>query len=181
MVKTAEVSATDVSVAQMETNVARFSEQQSSSEAFLDTRIPGHEREIFSIIGNGVQEDASMSPPIPAQDFHLAMIRAEPGKGAALHSHLTQEVFVPLSGRWSIFWGPDGEKEIILEAHDVVSVPTGIMRGFRNAGTETAMMLAVVGGNDPGRVGWPDSLRAMAKDAGLVIDEDGNLKSLDSA
>lgn len=178
MVNTAEISDIDYSVAEMEANVARFNELKSSSQAFLDTRIPGYEREIFSIIGNGVQEDPNMNPPIDPQDFHLAMIRAEPGKGAALHSHLTQEVFVALSGRWAIFWGPEGEKEVILEPQDVISVPIHIMRGFRNVGEETAMMLAVVGGKDPGRVGWPDSLKAMAKDAGLTIDDEGNLVEL---
>ncbi len=119
-----------------------------------------------------------MRPPLAAEDFHLAMIRAEPGKGAALHSHLTQEVFVPLSGRWSIFWGPEGDREVFLEPYDVISVPKHVMRGFRNAGDDTAMMLAVVGGHDPGRVGWPDSLKNMALNAGLTIDEDGNLVEL---
>ncbi len=180
MVTTAEVSNIDVSAEDMERCVARFKDLKSSHTAFVDTRIPGHEREIFSIIGNGVQEDASMRPPIEAQDFHLAMIRAEPGKGAALHSHLTQEVFVPLSGRWAIFWGPEGDKEVVLEPFDTISVPLHIMRGFRNVGEETAMMLAVVGGNDPGRVGWPDSLREAARRSGLVIDEGGNLREVDA-
>lgn len=180
MVKVAAVSELDYSVAEMERHVARFKDQKSSSKAFIDTRIPGHEREIFGIIGGGVQEDPEMQPPLAAEDFHLAMIRAEPGKGAALHSHLTQEVFVPLTGRWSIFWGPEGDKEVILEPYDVVSVPKHVMRGFRNAGDETAMMLAVVGGHDPGRVGWPESLKEMAKGAGLIIDEDGNLREVET-
>lgn len=181
MVQYAEITDLDFSVEEMEANVARFKDQKSSDQAFLDTRIPGHEREIFSIIGNGVQEDASMRPQIAPQDFHLAMIRAEPGKGAALHSHLTQEVFMPLSGRWAIYWGPRGEKEVILEPYDVISVPVHVMRGFRNAGNETAMMLAVVGGNDPGRVGWPESMKDAARAAGLVLDAEGNLRDLASA
>jgi len=37
------------------------------------------------------------------------------------------------------------------------------------------MMLAVVGGNDPGRVGWPASMKAMAEAAGLTLDAEGNL------
>jgi len=175
MVEVAEVSNIDFSVSEMESNVARFKNQKSSSKAFIDTRIPGHERDIFSIIGGGVVEDPEMNPPIPAQDFHLAMIRSDPGKGAALHAHLTQEVFMPLNGRWSIFWGPEGDKEVILEQYDVISMPIHVMRGFRNVGGETAMMLAVVGGNDPGRVGWPESMKAMAAAAGLVLDEEGNL------
>ncbi|MEQ8235031.1 MAG: cupin domain-containing protein [Gammaproteobacteria bacterium] len=178
MVQTATVSDIDYTVEEMEGFVARFKDQKSSHKAFLDTRIPGHEREIFSIIGNGVQEDADMRPPIGPQDFHLAMIRAEPGKGAALHSHLTQEVFVPLSGRWAIFWGPEGEREVVLEPYDVISVPVHVMRGFRNVGDTTAMMLAVVGGHDPGRVGWPDSLKDLARASGLVIDDDGNLREV---
>jgi mannose-6-phosphate isomerase-like protein (cupin superfamily) len=181
MVTVAPVSDIDYTVAEMEQHVARFSRQKSSAKAFIDTRIPGHEREIFSIIGSGVQEDPDLNPPIPAQDFHLAMIRAEPGKGAALHAHLTQEVFMPLTGRWSIFWGPNGDKEVILEPYDVISVPIHVMRGFRNAGDETAMMLAVVGGHDPGRVGWPDSMKEMARAAGLVLDGDGNLRELTPA
>ena len=175
MTQTAAVSDIDYTLAEMEGHIARFKNQKSSDHAFIDTRIPGHEREIFSLIGNGVQEDASLRPQIPAQDFHLAMIRAEPGKGAALHSHLTQEVFMPLSGRWAIFWGPEGAQEVILEPYDVISLPVLVMRGFRNAGTQTAMMLAVVGGHDPGRVGWPASMQASARAAGLTLDEAGNL------
>lgn len=181
MVKVATTSDIDFSVDEMESHVARFKEQKSSATAFIDTRIPGFERDIFSIIGGGVMEDPTMNPPLPAQDFHLAMIRAEPGKGAALHAHLTEEVFMPLGGRWSIFWGPNGDKEVILETHDVISVPVHVMRGFRNVGTETAMMLAVVGGNDPGRVGWPESMKQMAADAGLVLDADGNLSAVGDA
>jgi mannose-6-phosphate isomerase-like protein (cupin superfamily) len=181
MVQVAEVSTIDFTVEEMERHVARFADQKSSAKAFIDTRIPGHERDIFSIIGGGVMEDPAMNPPIPAQEFHLAMIRAEPGKGAALHAHLTQEVFMPLSGRWAIFWGPEGAREVILETHDVISMPIHVMRGFRNVGNETAMMLAVVGGHDPGRVGWPESMKEMAANAGLVLDDDGNLVEVSTA
>jgi mannose-6-phosphate isomerase-like protein (cupin superfamily) len=178
MVQRAEITDLDFSIADMERNIARFKDQKSSDKAFIDTRIPGHEREIFSIIGNGVQEDASMRPQIPPQDFHMSMIRAEPGKGAALHSHLTQEVFMPLTGQWAIYWGPTGDKEVILEPYDVISVPVHVMRGFRNAGNESALLLAVVGGHDPGRVGWPESMKIAAGAAGLVLDDQGNLRDV---
>jgi len=175
MANVAEVTTIDFTVEEMEKQVARFKDQKSSHKAFIDTRIPGHEREIFSIIGGGVMEDPEMNPPMRAQEFHLAMIRSEPGKGAALHSHLTEEVFMPLSGRWAIYWGPNGDKEVILEQHDVISVPLNVMRGFRNIGDESAMMLAVVGGKDPGRVGWPESMKEAAASAGLVLDDDNNI------
>lgn len=178
MVKVAPVTDFDIPVAEMMKHVARFKEQKSTAKSFIDTRIPGHERDIFSIIGAGTLEDPDLAPPIPAQDFHLAIIKAEPGKGAALHSHLTQEVFMPLSGRWKVFWGPEGRNELILEPYDVISVPTHVMRGFANAGEATALLLAVVGGRDPGKVGWPDTMKALARAAGFELTEDGTFREI---
>lgn len=181
MVRVAAVTDLDFSVGEMEQNVARFKAQKSTAKAFIDTRIPGHEREIYSIIGGGVLEDPDLQPGIPAQEFHLAIIKAEAGKGAALHSHLTQEVFMPLSGRWSVCWGPTGDKAVILEPYDVISVPIHVMRGFRNVGAETALLLAIVGGHDPGKVGWPEKMKAMARAAGIELMDDGNFREINPA
>jgi mannose-6-phosphate isomerase-like protein (cupin superfamily) len=181
MVQVAQVSDIDMSVEEMSAHVARFRQLTSTSKSFIDTRIPGHERDIYTIIGGSTLEDPDVRPCIPAQDFHLSVIRADPGKGAALHSHLTQEVFMPLTGRWAIYWGPKGERELVLEPYDVISVPVGIMRGFRNAGDENALLLAIVGGHDPGKVGWPESMKAMARAAGLELTEDGNFKETATA
>jgi mannose-6-phosphate isomerase-like protein (cupin superfamily) len=178
MVRVAPVTDIDFSVGEMLTHVARFKEQKSTAKSFIDTRVAGHEREIYGIIGASTMEDPDLHPAIPAQEFHLSIIKADPGKGAALHSHLTQEVFMPLTGRWAIYWGPEGGKEIVLETFDVISVPTHVMRGFRNAGTEPALLLAVVGGHDPGKVGWPETMKAMARAAGLELTEDGAFREI---
>ena len=87
----APVTDLDYTVEEMSRHVARFKGLKSTAKAFIDTRIPGHERDIFNIIGANVIEDPDVKPALPAQDFHLAIVRCEPGKGAALHSHLTQE------------------------------------------------------------------------------------------
>jgi mannose-6-phosphate isomerase-like protein (cupin superfamily) len=178
MVKVAPVTDMDVSMDEMMKHVARFKEQTSTARSFIDTRIPGHEREIFSIIGQSTMEDPDLRPTIPAQDFHLSIIKADPGKGAALHSHLTQEVFMPLIGRWGIYWGPTGDKEVILDPCDVISVPVHVMRGFRNAGDETGLLLAIVGGHDPGKVGWPETMKRLARAAGLELTEDGTFREI---
>ena len=70
----------------------------------------------------------------------------QPGKGAALHSHETCEVFIPLTGKWFIYWGSDGEREAILDPFDGISVPTEILRGFKNVGEEYAILMAVIQG-----------------------------------
>jgi mannose-6-phosphate isomerase-like protein (cupin superfamily) len=178
MARVAPLTDIDFTVDEMMKHVARFKEQKSTSKSFIDTRIPGHERDIFSIIGAGVLEDPELKPSIPAEDFHLSVVKAEPGKGASLHSHLTQEVFMPLSGRWAIFWGPQGGREVILEQYDVISVPTHVMRGFRNAGEQTALLLAVVGGHDPGKVGWPEEMKEKARATGFELTEDGTFREI---
>ncbi|MDP6080651.1 MAG: hypothetical protein QF435_11300, partial [Arenicellales bacterium] len=62
--------------------VARFKDMKSSSEAFVDTRIPEYEREIYNIIGRGVTEDAGLEAMISDnRDFNLTMMKADPGKG----------------------------------------------------------------------------------------------------
>ncbi len=156
--------------------VARFEELRSSSHAFVDTLIPGHEREIYNVIGRGVTEDVTLTPAITdAEGFNMTLVKASPGKGAALHFHPTVEVFMPLTGRWAVYWGDNGEEEAILERWDVISVPPGLMRGFRNVGTEDGYLLAILGGTDAGRVTWAQSVLERAKETGLALDEHGNL------
>ena len=95
-----------ISMEEMLSRTARFKELKASKEAFIDTRIPGHEREIFNVIGEGVTEDSILEVAITAVDgFNVTYIGADPGKGAALHSHQTVEVFYAMTGRWALYWG----------------------------------------------------------------------------
>ncbi len=161
---------------EMTGRVARFNELQPIPRGYLDTVIPGHKRTVFNLIGVGVTEDPTYQPAIAkAEDFNITYVTAEPGNGAALHSHTTVEVFIPISGRWLIFWGDDGEQSVELTHLDCASVPAGLMRGFRNVGDEKAWMIAIQGGTDSGRVSWPDKVIAQARAHGLQHDGDGNL------
>ena len=161
---------------EMAKRVARFKELQPSRKAFVDSLIPGHEREIFNVIGRGVTEDTTLRPAITdARDFNLTLVRAEPGKGAALHAHPTVEVFMALSGRWTVYWGDAGEHELVLEQWDTISVPPGVMRGFRNAGTESGYLMAILGGTDAGHVSWSPAVLERANTTGLALDDAGNL------
>jgi mannose-6-phosphate isomerase-like protein (cupin superfamily) len=160
----------------LEGRVWRFGETEPSPALFVDTALPGGARRIWSIIGQNVGEDRSVQPPIPPEDFHLAIVEAEPGNGSHLHTHTTAEVFVALTGRWALPYAEsaDGEvREVVLEPWDVCSVPAGLWRGFRNAGDARAHLLVVVGGTDAGRLTWaPDVLEASAR-AGRALDAEG--------
>ena len=136
--------------AQVEGRVMRFKDLRPNWFAFEEAKIPGNERALFRYIGTGASDSPAFRAPLPeGENFSFAIVVAAPGKGAPLHAHTTEEVFVALTGRWGIFWGNEGEHEVILEQWDAVSVPAPCMRGFRNAGTEDAYLLAIVGGGAP--------------------------------
>jgi mannose-6-phosphate isomerase-like protein (cupin superfamily) len=164
-------------------HVAREAEMQGSDLAFLDQRLPDHAREIVNVIGMGVvenPEDEGLVPKIPASahGFSVGYIRAKRGRGAALHAHATEEVFIPVHGQWEVYWlEGDTERSVELGVGDTVNVPIGIFRGFRCAcDDENALMLAIVGGPDPGKPIWHPSVIAAARDTGLEVDDDGNLR-----
>jgi hypothetical protein len=49
------------------------------------------------------------------------------------------------------------------------------MRGFRNAGKETGVLIAMLGGTDAGRVTWHPKVLEAAKKTPLRLDEHGNV------
>ena len=57
------------------------------------------------------------------------------------------------NGGGSVYWGDEGENEVILDTFDCVSVPVGVLRGFRNVGERHACLMAILGGTDAGKVG----------------------------
>jgi mannose-6-phosphate isomerase-like protein (cupin superfamily) len=158
----APITDANPSVAEMEAHVARFATLQPTSD-YADAAIPGCERTTWRVLGT--PPDA----PLPAEEFHLNIVRCAPGQAAPLHSHLTQEVFIPLSGTWEVFWGPEGERSLRLQAWDTVSIPPGLSRGFRNVGATEAYLIGIAGGRDPGRIDWPASVRAVAQAAGVEL------------
>jgi mannose-6-phosphate isomerase-like protein (cupin superfamily) len=162
-----------------EPQVARFEEAPGHSDQYLDTSLPEYARTVYNVIGTNVGADPESDSVIDPDDFNLAIVEASPGKGAALHDHETVEVFVPLSGQWEIYYGDEGEESVTLDRWDTVQVPPGVFRGFRNAGDEDAYLLALTGGDDPGRVTWQESIVEQAGERGVSRNEAGDLVRTD--
>lgn len=175
------MSQPDPTVEEMQARVAHFAAMTPSTQAFVDTRIPEYARDIYNVIGRGVTEDPGLSPAISdSRNFSITYVGAEPGKGAALHSHETVEVFIPLTGRWAAYWGAAGDKEIELDTFDVISFPPRIFRGFRNIGSEKALLMAIIGSKpetgDGGRVDWAPEVLKRSYETGLTVNAAGDLE-----
>lgn len=159
---TAPITDANPTVAEMEARVARFDKLLPTSD-YADAAIPGCERTTWRVLGE------TPAAPLQAEGFHLNLVRCEPGKAAPLHNHLTQEVFVALTGRWEVFWGPYGERSLVLGPLDTVSIPPGVSRGFRNVSAEPALLMGMASGRDPGHINWPEEVRAAARAVGVEL------------
>jgi mannose-6-phosphate isomerase-like protein (cupin superfamily) len=168
--------------AQMLQRTARYASIPTSPRAFVDTYLPAHQRRLHSVIGNGVTDDPNFKPAIAAAEhFHVDYITADAGKGAALHAHDTEEVFVAMRGRWQIYWldtdaatGLSNRRTLDLEECDVISVPPLVMRGFTNLDGERGLLMSILGGKTPGRVKWDRSVAQAAQAIGVGFDDQGN-------
>lgn len=173
---------TPISKEEMLKRVAVFKQMTPSARPLVDAALPEYHRQIFNVIGRGVTEDATMKVPITAVDgFHMAIIKCEKGKGTGLHDHKTVEVFMVLQGTWAIIWGDNGENEVTLNQWDTISVPPGVMRGFRHDGEGEGYLLGLVGGDDPGSVMWADSILKGARAKGFDLDSKGKIVELAKA
>ena len=167
-----------ISVDEMRKRVALFRDLKPSSRPLVDAVLPQYERQIYQVIGGGVIEDPAMRAPIAADGFHLSIVKAGPGKGTGLHNHRTVEVFMPLTGKWSVIWGDEGENELQIGQYDTISIPPGVLRGFRNDSGQEALLLALVGGNDPGKVAWVPTVLEAVREKGFGLDDKGQIVKL---
>jgi quercetin dioxygenase-like cupin family protein len=165
-------------VAAMESRVVRYADLRPCYNAFIDTRTPGSEaKENFTIIGPGVSENPEQHVHIAEpHGFNIGGARQPPGCVNSQHSHNTAEVFVVHTGTWRFDLGEYGDDaQVVLHPGDVISLPTGMFRGFTNIGDDVGYLFAVLGGDDPGRVLWAPHVFDMAARYGLVLLENGQL------
>ena len=160
-------------------HIVRYGELIPCRTAFIDAHTPGSDtKENFTIIGGGVSESADQHVHIKqTPGFNVGAAGQPPKCRNSLHTHRTAEVFFVLSGRWRFFWGRWGKTgEVVLEAGDIFNIPTGMFRGFENIGTDYAMIMAILGGDDAGGgVEWAPQVIQEAKEHGLILGENGVL------
>src|SRR3546814_4966506 len=126
----------------MEARTARFAALPMAPKVFLDMALPEYDRDLYNVIGPAGANDMATASAIPSDGFNVAYVRAEPGKGTGPHAHPVTEAFIPITGRWAVYWGEGAEEQRIeLDPLDCCSVPAGVVRGFTNISAEKALLI----------------------------------------
>ena len=137
----------------MEARVARFNKLQTYQlENFEAHGIPPGAvekitaRRVYPVMAPANYQGRSAGAPVKGpRGLIISIAECEPGNGPGLHRHLnTVENFFCLSGRFEVTWGDQGEHRLVLEPLDMISVPRGENRSFRNLADETGRLLVMI-------------------------------------
>jgi uncharacterized RmlC-like cupin family protein len=146
----------DLTAGEMQARVARYAELKCPPDRYPDSKLPGHERKNYLVVGKGLQMKDAKDPlsAIPVSEgFHLAYATMRPGNGPKLHNHDTNETFVAIKGTWRVTWGIANDQAIELHPLDVCSVPAFVPRTFvclsTEPGEDEGLMMAIVAGDTP--------------------------------
>jgi mannose-6-phosphate isomerase-like protein (cupin superfamily) len=138
---------------EMEARVARFGRLQTyQTQNFEVHAIPPGAvekvaaRRVYPVMAPADYQGRSAAAPVKGpRGLIVSIAECEPGNGPGLHRHLnTVENFFCLSGRFEIAWGDHGENTLVLDPLDMVSVPRGENRSFRNIANETGRLLVMI-------------------------------------
>ena len=137
----------------MAARVARFKKLQSyQTQNLAKEGIPPGAmekitaRRVFPVMAPADYQGRSAGAPVKGpRGLIVTIAECEPGNGPGLHRHLnTVENFMCLSGRFEIAWGDNGEHSLVLDPLDMISVPRGENRRFRNVSNETGRLLVMI-------------------------------------
>ena len=138
---------------QMEAQVARFNKLQTYQRQNFETyNIPPGAvekvtaRRVYPVMAPADYQGRSSGAPVKGpRGLIVSIAECEPGNGPGLHRHLnTVENFFCLSGRFEIAWGDQGEHKLVLEPLDMISVPRGENRSFRNISNGFGRLLVMI-------------------------------------
>ena len=136
-----------MSVEELEaSHIARFEDLREDTTVFADINTPkGRRRHFHPISPGGHLGPASITTP---HNFHMSYLEVPPGSSAVLHAHDAVEVFIPITGKFVIRVGDEGQQVIDMAPLDVISVPPRLTRTFENVGLITGILQVIYDGGD---------------------------------
>ena len=125
---------------------SRF-EAQSGIPAKAMEAIAANAIYLYMAPGEGVGATSQNPGVVGYAGLTVNVCRCPPGDGPELHSHArTLETFMCLDGQFEVRWGDHGQFSILLDKHDMISVPANVMRAFRNTFHEDSLLLVLIQG-----------------------------------
>jgi len=151
---TSQFESIQISMDEMQTRIARFQgltpiANQRDPSVPQSARDIIYARKLLPVIGReeGDTAIASDAPISGAGGITMTLAVCPPNQGPGLHAHKkTFETFTVLKGRFEFRWGDEGENAVELDAFDVLSVPPGVARAFKNVSDEEGVLQVVISG-----------------------------------
>lgn len=152
----------------MDGHIARFAELRPKKGNYEALGIPVEAYEMLTaktlytlLAPAGADGSHRFAPAHGPAGLSLTIAECPPGDGPMLHAHMeTHEIFFCLDGRFEVSWGDAGEHSTVLERYDMIDVPLGVTRAFRNVSDETARLFVIILGTNQNDVAYAKSVGA---------------------
>lgn len=133
-------------------NVAFYRDLKVDPNAFVDKADPSKRLPIKYVISAGNKAaPAGIATP---HSFHMCFIESKAGASPVIHAHEYREIFMPIKGRYRIFFNKDPEEFVELGPFDTFSVPPMLWRRVEQQGEpgESGMVMVIYDNvEDPNR------------------------------
>lgn len=166
----------DWSPARMAQRVVRFAELTWSSEALLDSALPGHGAQMAPVIGLGMHQGRAVVPPVAnAHGFSVEWLRIPAGGQVGWHRLAHKQVVLAKQGHAELhIRADDGDYHQPLTgtdtAWDAYALPADHWRCWHNPGDEEAVLLLLTAGDEKKTIDWDPEVVQQARRCGWGMD-----------
>lgn len=129
--------------------LAKYAIKGADIKGNPNSPLAGPGAEEAPVIGDADAEDGFKAGPISGHwkhDFTLRRLKLETGATIPMHARAEQEVIFVQSGTLEVSWA-DGK--LIIGAGDTLTIPVGLMHGFRNPTSADAIAFVIRGAESP--------------------------------
>jgi quercetin dioxygenase-like cupin family protein len=129
--------------------MAKYALKAASMKGNPNSPLAGPGVEEDALIGDVDAEDGFKAGPIVGHwqhGFALRRLKLETGATVPMHARAEQEVIFVQSGTLEVTWNSGG---LVMGAGDTLTVPIGLMHGFRNPASADAIAFVIRGAAAP--------------------------------
>ena len=133
----------DMPLAEVLRNVALYKDLVPDPNAFVDKSDPTKRLPIKWVISTDNRAaPAGIATP---HRFHMCFIESKAGNSPVIHAHDYREIFMPIKGRYRIYFNRNSENFVELGPFDTFSVPPKLWRRVEQQGAagESGMIMVI--------------------------------------